>query len=83
MEKEHWQGDNGTVQPSETKPPAQQEGKRNKLAGQQTAKAELNFVVPMPVFFHLFFLFHMSHNRCKEEEGVGGEMGIKEKLRQK
>lgn len=74
MEKEHWQGDNGTVQPSQLEPPARQQGKSNKLVGQWIAKAKPNFADPAPLFFHLSLPLHMAKSKCWEEEGVGGEM---------
>lgn len=68
VEKEHWQGDNGTVQPLEPEPPAQQQGKSNKLVGQWIAKAEPNFADPAPFFFRLSFPLHTLKSKCGEEE---------------
>lgn len=61
------------MQPSEPQPPARQQGKSSRLAGQWIAKAEPHFV---PLFFRLSLSLHMPKSKRGEEEGVGGEMGM-------
>lgn len=76
LEKEPWQGDNGTVLLSEPEAPARQKGKSNKLVGRWFAKAEPDFADPAPLFSHLSFPLHVPKSKCEVEEGVGGGMGM-------